>query len=781
MELLIEYYKEYFEKNIYTKEMGDSEIVLEQFIEYIQDLSITDKILLVCLLKILNKNDLLTILDNTIDSTLKSTISRLNKRLDLKVIKIDNLNYYQTTSKGEKKIKLEIFNFINTNKYLLAHKNNSTDNNRDKTIKLMYEFFTEYFKFELRKIMDEDLSFFEIDFEDIASFNSELLEIISENPKECLILLEIVINNIIENKNLKVKIGLKNLPSYFKLNIGSHRVENIGKLYQFEGIIKRKTEINPRLTHLEYLCINTDCTYSTEKLLLPQTGEKKMFLKSCPRCKAPIDLVKECLIDNMFLILEEDYSTSNKTDSTLNKINLMVQGELVTPIKEKNYKPGDKVTVIGFLEKKALISKGGSESINFQTYIDVNNIVASDKNISINLSIEDIKEIKDFSEKPNVLELLSQNFINEIKGYEEIKTTMMLQLVGSNSNQTNQRNDTHILLVGEPGVAKTKLAEYYAKYASKVVYTSGTNTSKAGLTGACIKDEFTGDWAVEAGSLPKANNGLAIIDELDKMGREDSQVMHDALESQIIPIRKAISIDLICKCSVFACANPKYGYFDKNKDIVSQINLVPSLLNRFDLIYILKDKVNHKKDEEIFNHIIDSWNGDNNSQIDEEISIDFLKKYFYYCKIYNKPKISKEAHKRILDFTLQLRKKSEDTNFKFNARQLNGVIRLSIAYSKLLFKKMVDVEAVNFCLEIYTNCLQQLGSDFYVNLNQQIYNTIGKKILDLILEKENITLEEISKYMPETNLKEIERNINLLKQSGEIYEAKKEHYRGLNK
>ena len=224
-------------------------------------------------------------------------------------------------------------------------------------------------------------------------------------------------------------------------------------------------------------------------------------------------------------------------------------------------------------------------------------------------------------------DLFDKNFINEIKGYEDIKSSMMLQLVGANANQSNQRDDTHILLVGEPGVAKTKLAEHFVKYAPKVVYTSGTNTSKAGLTGACVKDEFTGDWAIEAGALPKASGGIAIIDELDKMSMEDSQVMHDALESQFVPIRKVISIDLKCKCGVFACANPKYGYFDSSKDIVSQINLVPSLLNRFDLIYILKDKVNKKKDTEIFNHIIDSWNGENNSVLSQEIEIDFIKKY----------------------------------------------------------------------------------------------------------------------------------------------------------
>ena len=187
---------------------------------------------------------------------------------------------------------------------------------------------------------------------------------------------------------------------------------------------------------------------------------------------------------------------------------------------------------------------------------------------------------------------------------------MLLQLVGSQLDNVNQRADSHILIVGDPGVAKTKMAHYYLEYAPKAIYSSGTNSSKAGLTGACIKDEFTGDWAIEAGVLPKSNGGIAVIDELDKMSDDDSKVMHDALETQIVPIRKAISVDLMCKCGVLAIANPKYSSFDETLEVMKQIDLPGSLLNRFDLIYILKDKYNKKKDTEIAQHIIKSWNNE---------------------------------------------------------------------------------------------------------------------------------------------------------------------------
>lgn len=782
MEKFNNIYELYFRENIYKDNMGDYKIILDDFLIFINNLSITDKIKLCCINNKLNKNDLLSINDTTTEQTLKTTLSRLNKNLDLKIYKNNGLNYYKTTAKGKKKIDLEKINFIKSNKYICIHEDKNKLSDQKELIKIINHFYTDYFKSELRNIMDNDLTFFEIDFEDIASYNLDLMDFIEDKPRDCISLLEVVLNNLIStDKSKNIKVGLKNLPNTFHLPIGDHRVENLDNLYEFEGIIKRKTDINPRLTGLEYLCTNPDCAYSTERLRLPQIDDKKSTLKACPRCKAPVDIVNEILIDNMFMILEEDYSTSTKTDSNLSKINLMVQGELVKPLKEKNYKPGDKVKVVGFLEKKTISSRGGSDSINYQTYVDVNNIIAAENNTNLSLSDEDIKEIKKFSEQENTFQILLQNFVSEIKGYEDIKSSMMLQLVGANSNQSNQRNDTHILLVGEPGVAKTKLAEYYSHYAPKVVYTSGTNTSKAGLTGACIKDEFTGDWAVEAGSLPKANGGIAIIDELDKMGKEDSQVMHDALESQFVPIRKAIHIDLVCKCGVFACANPKYGYFDSSKDSVSQIDLVPSLLNRFDLIYILKDEVNKTKDTEIYNHIIDSWNGENNSNLSEELNIDFIKKYFYYCKFYNKPIISKEARSKIIEFTQSLREKSKDTNFKFNARQLNGIIRLSLAHAKLLFKKQVDINSVEFALNLYTNCLNGLGADFYNQLNIAMHNLTEKSVLDMILLNDGISSLDIKKGLPDVSIEEVERVINILKIKGDIYEPRKGEWRGLHK
>lgn len=782
MDFINKIYEEYFNENIFKEEMGDSNIILEEFIIFVNKLSITDKIKLCCINNKLSKNDLLLISEDVSDSSIMNTLSRLNKNIDLTVTKIDGLNHYQTTGKGIKKIELQKFNFIKLNKYICAHDVKSKIKDVKKIMKIIHHLYTDNFMSELRYIMDNDLTFFEISFEDIASHSKELMYYFEDHPKDCLLSLELVLNDLVSTDTpRKMKIGFKDLPSNLHLNIGNHRVEHLNGLYEFEGIIKRKTEINPKLVALEYLCTNPDCTYSTERLRLPQIEEKIQTLKACPRCKAPIDLVDQELVDNMFMILEEDYSTSNKTDSNLSKINLVIQGELVQPMKEKNYRPGDKVKVIGFLEKKTILTKGGTDSVNFKNYVNVINIIASETDSSIDLNEDDIKEIKEFSKNVNVMKLLQENFITEIKGYEDIKNSLMLQLVGASSNHEGQRDDTHILLVGEPGVAKTRLALLYSKYASKVVYTSGTNTSKAGLTGACIKDEFTGDWAVEAGSLPKANGGIAVIDELDKMGREDSQVMHDALESQIVPIRKAISIDLICKCSVLACANPKYGYFDSSKDIVEQINLVPSLLNRFDLIYILKDEVNKKKDAEIFNHIIESWNGENNSKKTQELSLDFMRKYFHYCKFNNKPNISKAAQKYVVDFTQDLRFESQDTNFKFNARQLNGVIRLSFAYAKLLFKKTVDIESVKFAIELYTKCLKGLGSDFYDRALAAEFDLDNKNILDIINQSNGLTIEQLKEKLPKIKEERIIKEVKKLIVKGQIFEPRKGEYRGLNK
>jgi replicative DNA helicase Mcm len=261
--------------------------------------------------------------------------------------------------------------------------------------------------------------------------------------------------------------------------------------------------------------------------------------------------------------------------------------------------------------------------------------------------------------------------------------------------------------------------------------------------------------------------------------------MHDALESQFIPIRKAIHVDLICKCGVFSCANPVKGIFDKSKDIVSQINLMPSLLSRFDLTFVLIDKVNKKEDEIVFNHILKSFE---NIDIEENkgedfLEVEFIKKYLFYCKINNNPEFTSLATDLLKTYAHKMRSKCEDLNYKFNARELNALVRLCISYAKLTFKNKVDKECINFATSLYTRCMRSLGVDFYDSVLAAEYNLLEKNILEFLSTEKDISFEDLMNLCKDNNLKysikDLESKIKKLKSSGQIAEFKKGKYRKL--
>ena len=168
------------------------------------------------------------------------------------------------------------------------------------------------------------------------------------------------------------------------------------------------------------------------------------------------------------------------------------------------------------------------------------------------------------------------------------------------------RGDIHVLLVGDPGIAKSQILRYVVKLAPRGVYASEALHLQVSQP-AAVKDEFDGQWTLEAGALVLADKGIAAIDEMDKMKNEDRSSLHEGMEQQCISIAKAgILATLKCRCAILGAANPKLGRFDPYESIPEQINMPPSLMSRFDLIFILQDKPEEKRDTNIAGHILKS-------------------------------------------------------------------------------------------------------------------------------------------------------------------------------
>lgn len=287
--------------------------------------------------------------------------------------------------------------------------------------------------------------------------------------------------------------------------------------------------------------------------------------------------------------------------------------------------------------------------------------------------------------------------------------------------------------------SKSELAKNIHLRCPKSFYTSGDNASGVGLVAAVEKDELLGSWGVSVGPIIKASGSNCIVDEIDKVPKDQLKALHTPMESGFVKIAKAgIDASFIAETSILALANPKHGVFDDNKQLVEQINLPPALLSRFDIIYTLKDEVDKDNDDKI-TEIIYSTKGKEEGLI----PVQLFRKYITYARTF-KPELQKEHLKDLQDFYHDVRKKSisKNSNMKglpIGTRHLQGLIRLAEASAKIRLSNKVEKEDFDLAKKLFYDSLIKIGMDEGGIFDLQRITsgvTISKrKLMDVLLDK----------------------------------------------
>jgi DNA replication licensing factor MCM4 len=327
-------------------------------------------------------------------------------------------------------------------------------------------------------------------------------------------------------------------------------------------------------------------------------------------------------------------------------------------------------------------------------------------------------ELRKLAERPDIVELLVRSLAPSIWQLDDVKKGILCLLFGgTNKDFSDQgfgrtRGDINILLCGDPGTSKSQLLSYVHKLAPRGIYTSGKGSSAVGLTAYITKDPDTGESVLESGALVLSDRGVCCIDEFDKMSDGTRAVLHEVMEQQTVSVAKAgIVCTLNARTSILASANPIESRYNPNRSVVENLDLPPTLLSRFDLIYLVLDKPNEATDRYLARHLVSLYWKEPPAQPDV-LPVETMTRYISYARKHCHPLLSDEAAEALVRKYTQMRRLgASNRTVSATPRQLESLVRLSEALARMRLSSDVDVRDVNEASRLLSSAMQTAAID----------------------------------------------------------------------
>lgn len=333
-----------------------------------------------------------------------------------------------------------------------------------------------------------------------------------------------------------------------------------------------------------------------------------------------------------------------------------------------------------------------------------------------NITTEEESTFRKMAANPNIYDSLTQSLAPSIFGSQDIKRAIVCLLFGGSRKRMpdglTRRGDINVLLLGDPGTAKSQLLKFVEKVSPIAVYTSGKGSSAAGLTASVIRDPATRNFVMEGGAMVLADGGVVCIDEFDKMKEDDRVAIHEAMEQQTISIAKAgITTTLNSRCSVLAAANSIFGRWDDTKG-EDNIDFMPTILSRFDMIFIVKDVHDQARDITMAKHVMNVHMNANKATLESEegdVPLAVFKKYINYCRTHCGPRLNEGAADKLKSRYVLMRSGAGEherladkrLSIPITVRQLEAIIRISESLAKMQLQPFATEAHVTEALRLF--------------------------------------------------------------------------------
>ncbi|RLN14922.1 hypothetical protein BBJ28_00000916, partial [Nothophytophthora sp. Chile5] len=550
----------------------------------------------------------------------------------------------------------------------------------------------------------------------------------------------------------------------FEGDFGHHNVNPRGLLASYltqmvcvHGIVTKCSAVRPKVVRSVHYCKetnailsrvyrdNTSLTGAPTSSVYPTKDENGNFLET----EFGLSQYK----DYQMLSMQETPETA-PLGQLPRSCEVIVENDIVDKCK-----PGDRVRVIGIY--RPLGGNGtAAKTAVFRTVLIANNVQLLGKEVNgIVMTGDDLLHIREFAKREDSFDMLARSIAPSIYGHAEIKQVRLCS--------PSTHSPTQILMVGDPSTAKSQLLRFVRTIAPLAVNTTGRGSSGVGLTAAVTIDPDTKERRLEAGAMVLADRGIVCIDEFDKMSEADRVAIHEVMEQQTVTIAKAgIHATLNARCSVLAAANPVYGQYNKNKKPQENIGLPDSLLSRFDLLFVVLDRLDRGADRNISDHVLRMHRytrpGQEGVPLSFEVSstdhmallseasgdrpddsksifqkydpllhggyqsssyagsgngiltLDFLKKYIYYAKTRLQPVLTDSAIDLIAEGYAELRSQQNARTLPVTARSLETLIRLASAHAKSRLSKSIDTVDAEKAMGLMSFALYHEASEPHV-------------------------------------------------------------------